>query len=421
MSRALEPLTVGYDWEMAVLKRTGENVGSDEVEALADQLRGRMPWSQVGTDLELIESRVGSARSFRELLDRSRRFEREFRRTVEKHGWSILRSGTRPFEREPVGAHVHVGTLRDSEAAFRIQIGMAPYVAPLAALMANSPIYRGRTGEYKSYRVASFAEWCSTPYSIVEPAFAQIDWGGDVCPKIAWGSTVELRVGDGVSSTRLMCEAATLAAGLMYHVVERCEGTELSEDDYDALLVNRWRAAKHGLQATFRWRGDEVTAQRVLTEMVVLAEDGMALLGAGPDDLRVVRSMIEKRQTQADFQLAVYAKERGDAHRFTRTFANIQRDPGAFEKYLEMAPALPALPPADYEKDLMSCIEVETPYTVLVRTTPLSPALLDRLLARFVDSGYVTLSRSQLGVRLYTRTDLVGGSRRRAGAVRSRA
>jgi gamma-glutamyl:cysteine ligase YbdK (ATP-grasp superfamily) len=414
MTHSIDPLTVGYDWEMAVLRRTGENVAEEDVAWLADELRRRLPWSQTGTDLELIESRIGALRSFGDLLDRSERFEDELRRVLKEKEWVLLRAGTRPFEREPVGAHIHVGTIRDWTAAIRIQNAMARYVPPLAALMANSPIYRRRTGEYKSYRVASYAEWCSRPQAIVDPSFSQPDWGGDVCTKLAIGSTVELRVGDGVSSTRLMCEVVALVAGLMCHVAEHELDAPLSEDDYDTVMVNRWRAAKHGLQAILTWGGREVPVQTVLTSMVDLAEDGMKLLGASRGDLRIVRTMIRKRQTQADFQLAVFAKERGDAHRMTRTMANIQRDRSAFEKYLRRAPTLDVVKPDDYGACLLSAVEVETPYPLILRSSPLSPAALDAILDRFVEDGRLLATRSNLGVRLYTRAEL-GGAGRGAG------
>ncbi len=405
MATYFEPLTVGYDWEMAILRESGENVDEKDVELLADELRQMLPWAEPGTDLELLESRIGSVRSFREILEKSERFDSELRKALAKKKWFLLRAGARPFEREPVGAHIHVGTVRDWTAAIRVQNAMARYVAPFAALMANSPIYRRRTGDYKSYRVASFAEWCSVPQSLVSPALSQPDWGGDVCSKLAWGSTVELRVGDCVSSTRLMCELVTLVAGLMHQVAEHESDREISEDEYRTIMINRWRATKHGLQAVLTWNGEELPVQTLLTRMVDMAQDGMVLLDATPDDLGIIRTMIRKRQTQAVFQLAIYAKEGGDAHRYTRTMANIQRDPAAFEKYLKRAKVLPIVEAGDYEPDLLSSIEVETPYPVLFRSSPLSPAQLDAILESFVGDGLVTAGRDRLGIRLYTRAE----------------
>jgi len=403
MSHVMEPLTVGYDWEMAALKRTGECIGEKEAERLTDELRRRLPWSQPGTDLELVESRIGCVSSFADLLSKSERFDSELRAALSKEGWSLLRGGARPFEMEPIGSHIHVGTFGSWRDALRVQNAMAQYVAPLAALMANSPVYRARAGDYKSYRVASFAEWCSTPQQLVAPEFAQPSWGGDVCSKLAWGPTVELRVGDGAACTRFMCEAVALVAGLMWHVAENEDDVAPTSESYLEMMVNRWRAARHGLQAVFTRDGEEVPADALLTSMVGLAEDGIRLLGIGTRDLRVVRSMISKRQTQADFQLAVFEAERRDPYRLTRALANVQRDPRAFEKYLRRAAELPAVSPGDPTEDLMASIGRETPYPALLRATPLPPAELDRALRRMVERGLLSETRSPMGTRLYTR------------------
>jgi gamma-glutamyl:cysteine ligase YbdK (ATP-grasp superfamily) len=406
MRYAFEPLTVGYDWEMAVVKETGESLDEKEADSLADELRARVPWAATGTDLELIESRLGPFDRFDELAERSERFDGHLRKALARRGWSLLRSGARPFEREPIGSHIHVGTVRDWDAAVRAQTGMAAFVASFVALSANSPVYRGRSGAYKSYRVASFAEYCSLPQTIASPGATQATWGTDVCLKLPISSTVELRVCDGATSTRLMCELVALAAGVMHHVAEHGDGRPPDDDEYADLMVNRWRASRHGLAAMFRVNGEEVPARTVLTGMLEVAQDGMKRIRAGLDDLRLVREMIEKRQTQADFQLAVFEIEGRDPYRFTRAMANVQRDGRAFERYLRAAPALAEAPADDPAAELLASIGVETPYTVLLRGTPMAPAVLDRVLAGFVRAGELTEGRTRLGVRTYTRTDL---------------
>jgi gamma-glutamyl:cysteine ligase YbdK (ATP-grasp superfamily) len=406
MRYGFEPLTVGYDWEMAVVKDTGENLDEKEADSLADELRARVPWAATGTDLELIESRLGPFGRFGDLVERSERFDGHLRTALAGRGWSLLRSGTRPFEREPIGSHIHVGTVRDWDAAARAQNGMAAFVAPFVALSANSPVYRGRSGRYKSYRVASFAEYCSLPQTIASPGATQPTWGTDVCLKLAISATVELRVCDGATSTRLMCELVALAAGVMHHAAEHGDGRPPSDEAYADLMLNRWRAARHGLAASFRVGGEDVPARTVLTGMLEVAQDGMKRIHAGVDDLRVVREMIEKRQTQADFQLAVFENEGRDPYRFTRALANVQRDGRAFERYLRTAPPLADAPADDPAADLLADIGVETPFTVLLRGTPMAPAVLDRVLAGYVRGGEVIEGRTRLGVRTYTRAGL---------------
>jgi hypothetical protein len=206
-----------------------------------------------------------------------------------------------------------------------------------------------------------------------------------------------------------MCEVAILVAGLMYHLSQfpdQGEG-EVAYDEFMAMMLNRWRASKYGLQATFVWKGEEVPAERMLTQMVEMAHDGMKLMGASSADLRTVRRMIQKRQTQADFQIVVFSKERGDAHRFQRTMANIQRDSRAFEKYLASAPVLPTIEPPSYEDELLSVIEVETPFSNILRASPLGPAQLSDMLARLVEEGRLSVGRSRHHERVYTNPEAV--------------
>ena len=403
MNRTFDPLTLGYDWEMAVLRASGENVTEKDVAELADTLRSRLPWAETGTDLELLESRIGAIRSFPEFLDKSERFDSELRRELEKRSWGLLRLGARPFQMEPVGAHIHVGTLAGARDAIRVQNAMIRHTAPLAALSANSAVYRARSGGYKSYRIASFAEGCSTPQAVYSPEMSQWVWGTDVNAKHMWGSTVELRVADCASSPRLMCELSALVAGVMMHVARHELAREVREEEYREFLVNRWRAARHGLQAVFQRDGRDVEVVSLLTDMVEMAQDGMELVGASRSDLRTIRSMLRKRQTQADFQLAVLDLEKGDPYRFTRAMMNVQRDRRAFERYLRNAPVLPALEPEDHDAFVLGLVEVETPYTVLLRATPLGPDALDRLMGGFVRDGLVVEARDPLGVRVYTR------------------
>jgi gamma-glutamyl:cysteine ligase YbdK (ATP-grasp superfamily) len=408
MRAAFDPLTVGYDWEMAVLRRSGENVSEKDVVELSDLLRSRLPWAETGTDLELLESRIGAIGSFAELLSKSARFDDELRAELARRGWGLLRTGTRPFQMEPVGSHIHVGTVGSTRVAVGVQNAMVPYTAAFAALAANSPVYRGRTGAYKSYRVASFAEGCSTPQAVVRPEMSQWIWGTDVNAKHAWGSTVELRVADCVGMVRLMCELTALAAGMMVHVARHRLDRDIAEDEYREFLINRWRASRHGLQAVFDRDGRRVEVVTLLTEMLDMAQDGMKLLGASVEDLRIVRRMLRKRQTQADFQTALLELDDRDPYRFTRTMMTVQRDPGAFERYLRTAPTLPALEPEDHDAFLLDLVEVETPYHVLLRATPLGPDALDRVLERFVCERRVVKGRTPLGDRTYTRLETAG-------------
>jgi hypothetical protein len=235
---------------------------------------------------------------------------------------------------------------------------------------------------------------------------SQPTWGEDVCNKMTWGgATVELRVCDSCMSTRLMCELVALTAGLMWHVAENEPPFTPTREQYDEIMDNRWRAARHGLQATLLVDGAEVPVDVLLTRMVGLAEDGMRAFGVSSGDLGTLEAMVAKRQTQADFALAVFETERRDAHRFTRSMANIQRDPSAFERYLKRVPELPSVTSDGCERELLEFIGKETPYPLILRGTPLAPARLDEVLDAYVEEGVLVEGRSEMGSRFFTRAE----------------
>ena len=100
-----------------------------------------------------------------------------------------------------------------------------------------------------------------------------------------------------------------------------------TESEYEDFLIDRWQATKDGLQATFISGGREVSAPEAVREIIKKAAPGMRKLGASVEDLVVIPRMLEKRQTQADFQLA-YLRQNPDLISFTHAVANALRVDG---------------------------------------------------------------------------------------------
>ena len=162
------------------------------------------------------------------------------------------------------GLHVHVA-VPDGEAAIRATNALARRVPLLLALSANSPFWRGTDTQLASTRVKIFDLF---PRSGLPPAFR--DWedferlvgtlvaSGSI-PDYSWCwwdvrshprlGTVELRSLDAQAEPRY---ATSLAALAQCVVVEAAAdpGGRLREDP---LLTdeNKWRAARHGADATF--------------------------------------------------------------------------------------------------------------------------------------------------------------------------
>ena len=391
MRPLFDPLTMGYDWEMAVLKETMESAGDEEIIALSDEVRNTLPWSRVGIDEDLLEARLGVVRTWDELVQKNTDYMKEARRLAAKKKYLLLPIGARPPEECSIGSHIHTGTCSDLPRALALKNRMMRFVPVLVALAANSPVYRFKSGEYKSYRISTNADWCSDPQQPFHPRLGRGTWGEDVTVKVWWNNTIELRCCDSASDVNLMCELTLLTAGLMHGLssglsVDRMECTE---EDVRWTAINRWRASKYGLQAKLMWEGREKPITEVARIIIDLAQEGMSMLGAGKKDLDIIQTMLRKKQTQADFVMAIHRTD-PDPHSLMRTLATIfDRDPDAFKKYLKIAPSLATVQPMSIEDFLLSKITKDMPAFEVGVRTPLSPYDFDRLIDKLVAEGKV--------------------------------
>jgi len=405
MKQLFDPLTMGYDWEMAVLKETMESAGDEEIIALSDRVRNALPWSRVGIDDDLLEARLGTVKSWTDLVQRNVEYMREARRLATKKKYLLLPIGARPTEEGSIGSHIHTGTCSDLPRGLALKNRMMRYVPVFVAMAANSPVYRFRSGEYKSYRISTNADWCSDPQQPFHPRLGRGTWGEDITVKVWWNNTVELRCCDSASDVNLMSELTVLVAGVMYGLSKNLdiEIMECDAEDVYWTAINRWRAAMYGLQAKLMWDGKERPVSEIARSMIDLAEEGMSILGAKKRDLVVLGTMLKKRQTQADFIIAIQ-KNDPDPHSLLRTIATVyQRDHDAFKKYLEMAPELPALAPVSIEDFLLSKITREMSAFEAGIRTPLSPYDFDRLIEKLEAEGKVRVDMDEQWGRRITR------------------
>jgi carboxylate-amine ligase len=163
------------------------------------------------------------------------------------------------------GMHVHVA-VDDPEKAIQVVNGLLPHMAPLLALSASSPFWRGEPTGLSSSRQMVFAAF---PRSGPPPRFrdyndyaevvgqlektgciadyTHIWWDIRLHPK--WG-TVEVRICDAVTRVE---DAVAIAAYCQALVKELCERYERGEQiaSYHRILTteNKWLAARYGLEA----------------------------------------------------------------------------------------------------------------------------------------------------------------------------
>ena len=163
------------------------------------------------------------------------------------------------------GMHVHVA-VDDPDKAIQVVNGLLPHLAPLLALSASSPFWRGEpTGLASSRQIVFSAFPRSGPpprfrdYEDYASVVGQLERTGciadythiwwDIRPHPKWG-TIEVRICDAV--TRLE-DAVAIAAYCQCVVKLLCERYEAGEEipTFHRILTseNKWLAARYGLDA----------------------------------------------------------------------------------------------------------------------------------------------------------------------------
>jgi gamma-glutamyl:cysteine ligase YbdK (ATP-grasp superfamily) len=357
---AFQPLTVGYDWELWLLEPTGEPVKEDVLLDIAAGMRRALPECPTDLDFRSIEIRSGACRHVDELRDRTEALLDLVVREARKRKMLFMASAGHPDFFNVLGAHVHVGSIYDLDVAVFLRAALSRWMPALIALSAASPVVDGWAGGFKSYRVALRAHGCADPIACGDPALADVGWGEDACVKVWSQPTLELRLFDAPIHPGLYHEMVVLGAGLVAGVFGRLRGEEspgsLTRRHWEEYRLNRIGAARHGLQATFRREGEEVSAVRVVTEAIERAEDGMKALGLGPGDLVWIPRLLEGRVTQADFLLELH-DHNPDPWAFVTDLATATADGRAFERWLDAGPSRPQLPATSFGEEVLDGVD----------------------------------------------------------------
>jgi carboxylate-amine ligase len=181
------------------------------------------------------------------------------------------------------GMHIHVA-VDDPDKAIQIVNGLLPQLAPLLALSASSPFWRGEpTGLASSRQIVFSAFPRSGPpprfrdYEDYASVVGQLERTGciadythiwwDIRPHPKWG-TIEVRICDAV--TRLD-DAVAIAAYCQALVKQLSERYDAGEEipSYHRILTteNKWLAARYGLDAPVM---DLATGSRIRTPVAKL-------------------------------------------------------------------------------------------------------------------------------------------------------
>ena len=226
-------------------------------------------------------------------------------------------------EREVIfGQHVHVG-VPGPEEAIQAHNRLSEYAPLLLALSANSPYWQGMDTGFESTRVKIFETF---PRAGLPPAFPDyaafenyidnmVEAGAmddytfcwwDVRPHPKFG-TIELRILDSQTSLK----AVSALTALTQCIVARSLEDNVSDAPYDQDIAeeNKWRAARHGMDAVFYDATEKVSfpakdmARALVEELKPRAQD----LGC-EDELLDVLDLVEDG-TGSNHQREVYEKD----------------------------------------------------------------------------------------------------------------
>ncbi len=226
------------------------------------------------------------------------------------------------------GMHIHVA-VDDPDKAIQVVNGLLPHLAPLLALSASSPFWRGEpTGLASSRQIVFSAFPRSGPpprfrdYEDYASVVGQLERTGciadythiwwDIRPHPKWG-TIEVRICDAV--TRLD-DAVAIAAYCQALVKQLSERFDAGEEipTYHRILTseNKWLAARYGLDAPVM---DLATGNRIRTPLAKLVRRTLRELEPHARELGSERELegiaaLLGRGNSAERQLRVYNANR---------------------------------------------------------------------------------------------------------------
>ena len=209
------------------------------------------------------------------------------------------------------GVHFHVG-VRSAEKAIAIANALTTYLPHFLALSASSPYWAGRDTGMASSRSTVFESLptAGLPYHLADwgefeefmetllsagaiTGIREVWW--DIRPHPDFG-TVELRICDGIPTLAEVAALAALAQSLVEWFDGRLDRGEVLPVRRDWVVrQNKWRAARHGLEAQVLVddRGSQAPLRRELADLVQELAPVAARLGCG-DELAANLDTLER-------------------------------------------------------------------------------------------------------------------------------
>ncbi|MHB0935286.1 MAG: hypothetical protein ACYDCO_07255 [Armatimonadota bacterium] len=406
-----DPRTFSTDWEHIVVDRLDRCVDTRRLLGFAGVLFTELQLPII-VDKESLEFPLGINHSFDQLWDRIRRTTDRAEELLREYDLDLYPAAAHPQEKIYNSSHVHVGTILDETAGLHLENHLLKYAPAFAALAANAPVAHGMYLEFKSYRVRDHALQNIRPGMIRVPQTSQRVWGDDLGPKLNMAPTFEVRIIDCASSRRLLAEMAVFTAAFVHSRGEQIEEAPTGPEEYLEYLINRWTAARDGMQATFRWDGKPRTVAEILDEMLDSCETELAVLGASRAHLPIVNGMVHKRICQADMVVPL-ARRHPDPYLLANAYGKMLRHWEWFEEFLEGAAPLEPRPMVSDGEILAEHLKLIGEGTHLYQTREtmsFPPPAADAVRAQLIAAGQVaeefTLERGLTLSRVERRASL---------------
>jgi carboxylate-amine ligase len=347
--------TLGVEIEVQVVDEAGALATDTAATKILADLHG-----EPGFKHELLECTIEVITDVCPTVEAARRelqgkLERLFE-VADNYGYRIMSSGTHPFSAwvdqtvspDPryhrliedcqwtarrlliFGVHTHVG-LRTGEEAIAVGNSLATFIPHFLALSTSSPFWQGRDSGLSSIRSKIFESLptAGLPYQMDNwgqfqrfmrtligagtiRSIREVWW--DIRPHPGFG-TLELRICDGISSLEEIASITALSQCLVVWLAERYNsGLDMFEHQAWTIRENKWRAARHGLEAEIirDEEGNVMSLRRSISDIVDRLAPTAERLGC-LRELRGIDDILE-RGTSSTRQREVY-RETGDLSR----------------------------------------------------------------------------------------------------------
>ena len=351
-----ERSSLGVEWELMLIDRGSRELVSGGAEVLAalspDGEEHR------GAKAELFQSTIeivtGVCQTVGEATADLTRTIDQVRAEADKAGLALMCTGTHPFtdwrtqqitehpryqkllddmqwlarRLQIFGVHVHVGTRSPDKAVFFVN-ALTAYVPHLLALSSSSPYWKGADTGLASARSKVFEglPTAGLPFMLDDWAefelymdtliqtrtiasIKEVWW--DIRPHPTYG-TVELRICDGLPTLREVGMVAAISQCLVEMFDrEMDKGYKLPKPKQWVVRENKWRAARHGMDAEIISGGDNrlVPVREALAELVQDLSPTAERLGC-VEELEHVMAVVEGGASY-ERQRAVAAASGGD-------------------------------------------------------------------------------------------------------------